>query len=374
MRDIESLLEEKLRYRARDNRLRELHAQKGLIDFCSNDYLGFSRSNFLKKKTDWLVKKYASRNGSTGSRLISGNTHLVEQLERAIADYHLAEAGLLFTSGYTANLGLISCLARSTDTIFFDELVHASIHDGLKLSKAKSVGFIHNDLEDLKNKMAKASGNFFVVVESVYSMDGDEAPLPELAKLCRAMGAALIVDEAHSTGVFGEQGRGLVVEQGLQDCVFARMHSFGKAMGGHGAIVLGSRLLRNYLINYARSFIYTTALPPHCLHHIEAAYELLAHTAKIHQLHKRINYFKECIHPDFATRFVESRSAIQSLIVPESAKVKAFATELQSLGFFVYPVVAPTVPAGKERLRFSIHAFNTTEEIERLANSINTLL
>ena len=192
-----------------------------------------------------------------------------------LADFHKAESGLIFNSGYDANLGLFSCIAKKEDTLICDELIHASIIDGCRLSYANRFRFAHNDVEDLEDKLRRSKGNIFVAVESVYSMDGDMAPLKEIAAVCKKYNASLIVDEAHATGLFGDQGRGLVSQHGLEQEVFARVHTFGKALGCHGAVILGSETLRNYLVNFARSFIFTTALPVHSLIAVKCAYEML---------------------------------------------------------------------------------------------------
>lgn len=210
-----------------------------------------------------------------GSRLLSGNTAFAEELEKYIAQYHHAEAALLFNSGYNANLGLFSALGRKGDTILYDELIHASVHDGMRLSKAECKPFAHNNTVQLKQLLKETTAPVFVAVKSVYSMDGDFAPLKEIGALCKKYNASLIVDEAHATGIFGEKGKGLVTELGLENEVFARLITYGKAMGCHGAAVVGSTLLKNYLTNFARSFIYTTAAPLTNLYAIKSAYDLL---------------------------------------------------------------------------------------------------
>lgn len=268
----------RLAKRENENSLRKLTTPHNIIDFCSNDYLGFAKSGSLKEKI-LRFSKYLEDQltvGSTGSRLISGNSALIESLESFISGYHNAEAGLIFNSGYDANIGLFASILQKDDTIFFDELVHASIHDGMRLGKANTIPFRHNDIDDLKSKFENATGTSYVVVESIYSMDGDVAPLKEISDICVFNNANLIVDEAHATGVIGAAGKGLVNDLALENKVFARVYTFGKALGCHGAIILGSELLRNYLVNFARSFIYTTALPFHTLVSIKSAYDLLS--------------------------------------------------------------------------------------------------
>jgi 8-amino-7-oxononanoate synthase len=349
--------------------LRTLKVHSEMVDFCSNDYLGFARSPLLYKN----IEDYCSQNrprfaGSTGSRLLAGNSTFVEELEKSIARFHKAPSGLIFNSGYDANIGLFSCVPRRDDLVLYDEYIHASIYDGMRLGKAETVSFRHNDLEDAERKMisARNPGNkrdIFVAVESVYSMDGDRVPLQEMAGLCDTYDAKLIVDEAHATGVIGAGGAGLVNDLGLEEICFARLHTFGKALGCHGAILLGSDVLRNYLINFARSFIYTTALPYHALVSVKCAYELLPMADKDRmELNDRIRQFGEAA--DIPRSL--STSPIQCVIIPGNENVKAVALQLQHEGYDIRPILSPTVPRGKERLRICLHAFNTREEVGAL--------
>jgi len=215
----------------------------------------------------------------------------------------------------------------------------------------------------------------FVAVESIYSMDGDAAPLSEMAALCRKHGCHLIVDEAHATGVFGSGGRGRTVELDLTDKVFARVHTFGKALGSHGAIVLGSDTLRTFLINFARSFIYTTFLPPHSLLAVESAYEMLGESQElIEKLHGNIRLFRSGIPAELGKSFIESDSPIQCLLISGNDRVKQVSGYLRGEGFDVRPILYPTVPRGKERLRICLHAFNTPNDIQRLTELLRTCL
>ena len=355
--------------------LRKLSSKNNLIDFFSNDYLGFARSEELRKRTNINLEKsdYKLINGSSGSRLISGNSELFEKTENEIAVFHKAEAGLIFNSGYDANLGLFSSAPQRGDTILYDELSHASIIDGIRLSHADSFKFRHNDLNHFEERLKSAKGKAFVAVESVYSMDGDFAPLKEIVLLCEKYSANLLVDEAHATGVFGKNGEGLCVELGVEKKVFARVHTFGKALGCHGAIVLGNSLLRNFLINFSRPFIYTTSLPPHSLSAIKSAYGLLNESEeKIIQLKKMIQYFREKI-KDYS-KFITSESSIQSLIVCGNTETKKMADIIRSSGFEVKAILTPTVATGSERLRICIHGFNSEKEIKGLADSINDFI
>lgn len=358
----EKFLQDKLAERLAQNALRELPPKRDLIDFCSNDYLGFARLQMPLQPTV---------GGATGSRLISGNSDFAEKLEQQIADFHHADSGLIFNSGYVANLGLLSCMATRHDTILYDQLAHASIRDGIRLSTAKSYSFLHNDLRDLQKKIDHTTGKIFIVVESIYSMDGDAAPLAAICEIAEKHHAYLIVDEAHSNGVFGSNGEGLVVELGLQNKVWARIHTFGKAIGSHGAIVLGSNTLRDYLINFSRAFIYTTALPIHTLHSIQNVYEQLPEHPNIARTHQLVALFKAHLSTQAKSYFVPSASPIQCLIWPGNERVKAFARTVQAAGYDVRPILHPTVPNGQERLRICIHAFNNEIDIINLVKTIN---
>lgn len=357
-------LKHKLQSRIDNNSLRSLKPENNLIDFSSNDYLGFAQ----KKWTN----NFCLKNGSTGSRLITGNSIFIEELECKIAQFHQAQSGLIFNSGYDANLGLLACVPQKGDTIICDELVHASIIDGARLSYANRFIFKHNDIDSLEVKLRNSKGNIFVVTESVFSMDGDTAPLKEIVNIASKYNAHLIVDEAHATGLFGENGKGLVCQDGLQDKIFARVITFGKALGCHGAIVLGSEELRLFLINFARSFIYTTALPPHALQSINQAYKSLISQNYSIEILNKITLFKKSIKL-IKLSFIESESAIQCCIIPGNSNCKKAAYILQENGFDVRPILSPTVPEGRERLRICLHTFNSDDEIENLVKCLANL-
>lgn len=367
-------LQDYLNKRESENALRHLKTENKLIDFCSNDYLGFSRNETLQKNILAATEKmHFHLNGSTGSRLISGNTAFTEELEKRIADFHNAEAALLYNSGYDANIGLFSSVSKRNDVVFYDELVHASIHDGLRMNHlAKTYSFKHNSVEDLKSKLKLASGEVFVVIESVYSMDGDLAPLKEIAIACEEYGWNLIVDEAHATGVVCRKGEGLVQLEELEEKVFARVHTFGKAMGCHGAIVLGNNMLRDYLINFSRSFIYTTALPIHAQVAIDEGYKFLNNNAQlVGELKSKITFFKNALKLNVMEKIIAFDSAIISLLYPGNENVKQLGQQIQQAGFDVKPILHPTVPKGAERLRICVHIYNRESELEQLANLLN---
>lgn len=370
----ENIMSQHLGKRRAAGSFRQLSAAKYLTDFSSNDYLGFARSLELKDLFQKALKNYPNTFlGATGSRLLAGNNSYTEALEKEIAAFHLAQAALIFNSGYDANLGLLSCLPQRNDTILIDQLVHASIIDGARLSYAKRHAFKHNDLNDLEQKLQRSKGNIYIVVESVYSMDGDEAPLEEICVLAERYHAAVLVDEAHAIGIFGQQGRGLVVEKGLSDRVFARTITFGKALGTHGAAILGSELLRNYLINFARSFIYSTAASFTSHLATSLAYNFLRQTNN-HQadIQKRIAFFKRIVAT--GEPLIPSRSPIQMLLIPGNQQAKDAASDLQRQGFDIRPILSPTVQAGSERLRICLHNHNTFEEIETLAHYLKKYL
>lgn len=370
------LLQKQLDKRVSENSLRALRIPSpGSIDLCSNDYLGFARSAELKKIIDTQAATDVDRlNGSTGSRLLTGNSVLAEELETFIANYHKADSGLIFNSGYDANLGLFSCIAQRNDTILYDELSHASIIDGIRLSYSNAFKFRHNDLAHLEEFLKKATGAIYVAVESVYSMDGDLAPLKEITELCKKYNAGLIVDEAHATGVFGKKGEGRVMELGIEKSVFARVHTFGKALGCHGAIVLGDAALKQFLINFSRPFIYSTALPQHSLFAVKCAYEFLEKNSSLsEQLKNNIHFFKENVKKIKDIKLIESSSAIQCIIVSGNEQVKQAAKKIQEAGYDVRPILSPTVPAGSERLRICLHSFNTEQQITGLIKVLEAI-
>ena len=345
------------------------------VDFSSNDYLGLARNKALGEDIAWHYSQLKSANGSGGSRLITGNSQLAEQLEAELAAFFRMEASLLFTSGYSANLGLLSSLPKKGDTILYDELAHACIKDGARLSLAQRFSFKHNNVQSLETRLKKASGAVFVAVEAVYSMDGDEAPLQEMAALCKAYGAALVVDEAHSTGIYGG-GRGLVCELSLEESVFATINTFGKAIGHHGACISGSASLREYLINFARPFIYTTAPPPHSLLSLQRSFLYLQEQpGLIGQLKENINFFLALKKERLAHLLpeglqIESRSPVQAIVWPGIEPLRRLTMKIQDQGFDVRPIIAPTVPEGRERLRICLHVFNTKEEISALVEAL----
>ncbi len=369
-------LQRKLNLRTEQGIYRALKTTQGQIDFCSNDYLGLARSAALQRLVTQETEQFSDYLlGATGSRLLSGNHPVYELLEAQLAAFHQAEAALLFNSGYVANLGLFSAVPQRSDTIFYDEASHASIKEGIRLSLAKAFSFKHNCLDDLARKFKRATGHVYVAVESVYSMDGDQAPLTALAAFCQRQGAYLIVDEAHSNGLFGEKGEGLVVEKNLKEQVFARVMTFGKAIGSHGAAVVGSDSLKNYLINFSRPFIYTTALPLHNILAIKSAYSFLPSLqAERKHLKMLAQYFNQSLEAITGRPGLPESGPINSIFANSVAQLKKMSELLQKNNLDVRPVFSPTVPVGKERLRVIIHAYNTQEQVDLLLQQVQTTI
>lgn len=356
---MDKKLIDKLTNRENEGTLRSLSFYTGMVDFFSNDYLGYA---------SLATPTYEGIYSGTGSRLISGNPCVAEECEQIIATHFNASAALMFNSGYDANLGFFSSVPQKGDTVVYDAFVHASIRDGIRLSVARSFSFKHNDLEDLRLKLKHATGTVYIAVEGVYSMTGDQVPLKKLVDLADEVGAYIYLDEAHSAGVFGEHGSGLACEMGVEDKVFARLVTFGKAFGSHGACVLGTDQLRHYLINFAHSFIYTTALPPENYQRIITVLQdesleerRLALHQNIHVLHQKMGYL-----PQQPSPIVMLKAESRKELTLKSVELK---TEL----FAIKPIFHPTVPEEFEGIRVSMHAFNTLEEIERLCAKFSGL-
>jgi 8-amino-7-oxononanoate synthase len=380
----------KLEIRKQNNAFRKLSFPNDLIDFASNDYIGFSKNKSIFEEThQYLIENNSLQNGATGSRLLSGNHKVYQEAEDFISKFHQSECALIFNSGYDANVGFFSSVPQKGDLILYDELCHASIRDGIQLSNAKAYKFKHNDFEDLERLIQHPTPNtqhptprtqnqtpIYIVTESVFSMDGDTPNLEELAQLSEKYNCHLVIDEAHALGVFGSTGQGLVQNLQLQNQVFARIMTFGKGLGCHGAAILGSQELKDYLINFARSFIYTTGLSPHSVATILVGYQHLeSEKQTIEKLRENIIHFnQEKNILGLKPMFVRSKSAIQSGIIPGNQKVKSIASQLQEKGYDVKAILSPTVPEGQERLRFCLHSFNTKEEISEVLSLLSTFV
>lgn len=366
-------LERKLMERELQGNLRTLKVTGKLVDFASNDYLGLARSEMISGS---VVKEMSNHLGclngfgSTGSRLLTGNSQYALDLEDRVAAFHGYEAGLLFNCGYMANAGLLSAIAAEQDIIFFDTHVHASTHDGIRLSKARGISFRHNDIEHLRRRLKNiiATGKRFICVESIYSTDGSETPLNNICELAKQYGAHLIVDEAHALGICGPEGRGLVAQYGLMKDVFAQIITFGKALGVHGAMVLGSNTLKQVLVNFARTFIYTTALPLIFMTAINTSYNLfpLMENERL-RVRRLIQRFQDSF-PN------ASQTHIQTIKIKGNAAVNLEAEKLAYLGYDVRALTSPTVRRGSEILRICLHAFNTEQEVQVLLKHIQRLI
>lgn len=381
MKKFPKSLSQKLQQREVNNSLRQIAVPNDLTDFSSNDYLGFANNeNIFDATHQYLLQENLKINGATGSRLISGNHAVYQEAENLITHFHHSESALIFNSGYDANVGFFSAVPQRNDVILYDALSHASIRDGILMSPAKAYKFGHNDLEDLEKKLKNINFNdkinVFIVTESVFSMDGDSPMLEELVQLSDKYNCYLVIDEAHALGVFGDKGQGLVQSLGLQNQVFARIITFGKGLGCHGAVILGSQDLKNYLVNFARSFIYTTGLSPHAVATILLSYQHLEIESKaIATLKENINHFNREKHIlGLKPLFVRSKSAIQSAIIPGNEHVKNIAKQLQEKGFNVKAILSPTVPQRQERLRICLHSYNSKEEITAVLQNLANFL
>lgn len=362
--DLHTRIRSKLEQRKANETFRSLLCDQSGVDFWSNDYLGYART------TSGAI---AETGGSTGSRLISGNSDYTEQTECGLAVFFKGEAALLFNSGYDANLGVLSCLPQKNDIVIYDEHIHASMRDGIRLSFAKSYGFQHNSLTDLEKKLQinpGENGVRFVCIESLYSMGGDMSPLVRIIELCEQYNAYLLLDEAHSGGVYGESGEGIAVALECEHRIFARIVTFGKAFGCHGAVVIGSGELREYLVNYSRSFIYTTALPQSAVTHIRRSIRRNDFHESRKQLFRNIRYFRDLCEQQNIVTGSEVNSPIQMIRIGDAAATRELADRLQTNGFLVKAIVAPTVKQGEEAIRVCIHAFNTEKEIKGLISKI----
>ena len=380
MENFPKSLQQKLKQREDNNALRQLSLPRDLIDFASNDYIGFAKCEAVFNQThQLLLDKNIKVNGATGSRLLSGNHALYTEAEDYLAQFHQSQSALIFNSGYDANIGFFSSVPQRNDVILYDELCHASIRDGIQMSNAKAFKFEHNDLENLEKliqKFTSENNDIYIVTESVFSMDGDCPNLEKLTNLSENNNCYLVIDEAHALGVFGDNGEGLVQSLKLSDKVFARIVTFGKGLGCHGAAILGSLELKSYLVNFARSFVYTTGLSPHSVATILQSYKNLSEEkTALGKLKSNIIFFnQEKMRLGLKPMFVYSKSAIQCAIIPGNKTVKNIAAQLQQKGFDVRPILSPTVPEGQERLRFCLHSYNSENEISNVLELLATFV
>jgi len=357
---VDAKLQKKIEDRIEQGTLRSLPSYEGMIDFVSNDYLGLS-----------TVKSKFSSPGSTGSRLIAGNSRSIEEIESNIASFFNWNSALCFNSGYTANLAIFSSIPQKGDIVLFDQCIHASTRDGIRLSLAQSYSFKHNNLEDLKRLLDKFSGStIYIAVEALYSMDGDFCPLKELTDLSLKYNSKIILDEAHSCGIYGGNGKGLSAELDLDNQIYIKLVTFGKAYGGHGACVLSESDIKTYLINFARPFIYSTALPYSDYQFMLDVISCKEQNDNCSKLSKNISLFREHVNQDLL--FSDSKSPIQIIRMREINQLKEIETSANLLNIAVKVIYSPTVLVGQECIRVCIHSFNSVEEIKLLAGVIKS--
>jgi len=343
---------------------------KECINLCSNNYLGLANNPQLKKAAIEASQKYGS--GSGASRLVCGTLKLHRELENSIARFKNKEAALVFNSGYVANLGIITALVGRGDVCISDKLNHASIVDGALLSRAEFKRYAHNDMNALR-KCLEASKDLkkrLIVTDTVFSMDGDLAPLVEIVALAKEYGAMIMVDEAHAAGVFGENGRGLVELLGLEDDCDIQMGTLSKAFGAFGAYVTGSKGLIEYFVNKSRPFIYTTALPPSVLASCIAAIEVVKSQAWMRkQLWSNISLMKRGL-IDSGFTIMKSESQIIPILVGDSQRSVEFSKALFEEGVFIQAIRPPTVPRNEARLRLTVTAAHKNEDLKRSLETI----
>ncbi len=350
------------------NRKRALVMPKGL-DFASNDYLGLSRSPVLAQFAQEALDQNIPL-GSGGSRLLGGNHRAHQALEEYAAAHYGAQAALFFATGYAANMALFSTVPQTGDLVFYDALIHASTHDGMALGRAETQSFAHNDADALDaaitvRRKEGHTGQIWIAAESLYSMDGDFAPLTDLLTIANRHDAMLVVDEAHATGVFGPQGRGLSAQLHAPDNMLA-LHTCGKAMGLEGGLITMPAVLREFFINRARPFIFSTAPSPMTAYIVRRAIGHIAETpALIKKLHGHIALAHKLF--DLPKR---NKSQIIPIILGEDQLAVAAAQNLQKAGFDVRAIRPPTVPQGTARLRLSLTLNVTAQDIENLAKTI----
>ncbi len=335
-----------------------------VLNFASNNYLALAEDERVRRAAAEAAQRWGA--GATASRLMGGTLALHEELESSLARFKGRAAALVFPSGYHANLGMIPALAGPDDALFLDRLAHASLVDGARLSKARVRVFRHNDAGDLDHVLSRTAGGRqrWVITESVFSMDGDRAPLKELASVCQKHGARLYVDEAHGTGVWGPDGRGWVNEQGVVDQVDVCMGTLSKAFGAQGGFVCGSDSLIQWAMNRSRAFIYSTALAPSAVGAAQAALKIVLEEP---DSRKRVFEISDRLWRGLA---LDGKGPIVPLIVGEDAQALSLSAALWEAGIFAPAVRFPTVPKGQARVRFSVTAAHTADDIDRVLSTV----
>ena len=349
--------------------LRRLRPPAGL-DLASNDYLGLATHPRIVRRMAEAVTRQGC--GSTGSRLLRGHRECFTGIERRFAEFKRAERSVYFSSGYLANLGVLSTLPEAGDVVFSDERNHASLIDGLRLSRARRVVFPHNDAGRLAQLLSDddGSGQRFVVVESLFSMDGDFAPLADYAAICRETGAALVVDEAHAVGVYGDDGSGLIRARGVEDDVLLSVNTAGKALGVAGAFVAGPAWVIDYLEQRARSFVFSTAPPPALTAALNASLDAIAaEPERRATLDARVAFVRTRL-SDIGVPLPADPSQIIPIVVGENDAAVALAETLQDQGFDVRAIRPPSVPPGTARLRVSVNIGLSEGELGRFVDAL----
>jgi len=344
---------------------------KPLVDFSSNDYLGIADHPALIEGAEKAMEKWGA--GARASRLMSGDLEIHHSLESAIAILKGKEAGLLFGSGYLANTGIIPALCGRNDVIYSDRMNHASIVDGVLLSRARFFRFRHNDLNHLEDLLKSHRSQYrraLIVIESVYSMDGDLALVSEILELKGRYGAILMIDEAHATGVFGAKGEG-IVSQAEAEAVDVILGTFGKAMGGYGAFVALSNQMRQFLLNRARTFIFSTALPPAIIGANLAAVKLLEEEPERRsRVCELASELRRALNEDMGLN-TPSESQIVPVMVGDSRSALSLAENLRDAGFFVKAIRPPTVPESTARIRLSVTANHSLKDVRQLLEALS---
>jgi glycine C-acetyltransferase len=346
--------------------------RRGLVNFASYNYLGLSYRDEVKQAIKDAVDLYGG--GASGSPILSGTTDLHVRLADAVASFKKKEGALIFPTGYSANVGSIAGLMRSGDLIVADQWAHASIVDGMILSKAKSRFFRHNKPEDLERKLAGVEGKKLVIVEGVYSMDGDVVCLPDIVEVCRKHDARLMIDEAHSAFVYGENGRGVVEHFGLEDEVDIHLGTFSKSLGGQGGYICGSTKLVNYIRGFSRSRFFSCALAPTVVAGLLAGLRIAESEPHLRRkLWENVSYMQSLLRAA-GIDTAESTSQVIPIMIRNDTKILGIGEQLLREGVFINPVKYPAVPKHKSRFRMSISAAHTREEMERGAEIIIRVL
>jgi len=369
---VEERLRSELTALEQKQRKRDLRISDA-IDFTSNDYLGLTKNPVVR---ECAIRDLQSGMplGSGGSRLLRGNHIWHEHAEKDFAEFEDTESALFFSSGYAANMAVLTAIPTRRDLILYDTMVHASIKEGIHSSLAAKKSFEHNSVEFLRKAAlsVKDAGDIYVVIESLYSMDGDEAPLEEMADVCSELGINLIVDEAHATGLFGKHGRGLIDEKNVRDKILLSIHPCGKALASAGAFVCSSAIIKSYLINKARTMIFTTALPPIVPATISKVLkEIKRNPSLITQVHQNAKYVRKKLQSNLKKWIVpDGRSPIIPLIIGDDKIACAVGDEMQKRGADIRPIRPPTVAEGSARFRITVNALHEQDELDLLSDGL----